>query len=194
MIPRLLLILFLLFATLPASAQFGWLFGKSKKAEPAQSSLRPQESFVEHTLIPPVAKPLNHLGPGAVPNAWLGITVAQMIDLFPGVLLVDAGDERLTYRTTDSIFFEIYNNHVVATYGDIKGNWKYPSEAWFIQVMNRIEQSGFERRTSNEPVFKYYYKTFVVTVRYNKKTDFYRIRYEYLPSQYRYGELIPTEH
>lgn len=184
----------MLLASIPASAQFGWLFGKSKTDNTAQSSLRPQESYMEHTQIPEIARPLNILGSEAVPDAWLGRTVAEMIDLFPGVHLVESGEERLIYETKDSIFFEIYNNHIVATYGEVKGSWRYPDEAWYVQILNRADGSGYERRVVNNLVYKYYYKTFVTSIRYNTKTDRYRIRYEYLPSQFRYGELIPIEH
>lgn len=186
------IIVILLFSltALPLSAQGWWGREKPRKAVP-QSSKNPIQSYTEKVMIPTIMKPIDGVAPGGEPATWLGKSLPQMIAQYPGLRLVADRGERVIYRTADSVFFEFYNNRVVVARADIDGNWKFPDEPWFIQTMDKIEDSGFKKAVGDKGVWKYFYSNYYFSIRYVRNTDTYSVRYEYLPLHDRYGELLP---
>lgn len=182
----------MLMIALPLSAQ-GW-FDRERPRKPVpQSSKNPMPAYTEEVVIPTIMKPMDGVAAKAEPKTWLGMTLTQLIQQYPGLKIVADNGERVIYKTTDNVFFEFYNNRIVVARGDIKGNWKFPDEKWFMQTMDRVEESGYKKAVGEKGLWKYFYSDFFFSIRYSRETDIYSIRYEYLPLHNRYGELMPSD-
>ena len=185
-----ILMALMLIVAMPLSAQ-GW-FGRERPRKPVpQSSKNPMPAYTEEVEIPTIMKPMDGVESKGEPKTWLGMSLPQLIQQFPGLKMVADNGERVIYKTTDDVFFEFFNNRVVVVRGDIKGNWKFPDEKWFIQTMDKVEVSGFKKAVGEKGLWKYFYSDFYYFIRYNRNTDVYSVRYEYLLLHNRYGELQP---
>ncbi|MBQ0015681.1 MAG: hypothetical protein KBT04_01695 [Bacteroidales bacterium] len=108
-----------------------------------QNTYRPRSFTDPESIMPAIALPIDTICRGGSPDAWLGLTLAELIDRFPvGLQMIDDSGEHVIYQNQQGVLFEMLDQRVVVVRQEVRGNWRFPHEPWFAQLRQRLMASA----------------------------------------------------